>query len=150
MQIEVCYQVLKREKKFKSVDFEVRNGGAMYLMRAQCLPDWLFCKCIGLFGSIASLSAVTFKFSTNGRFINADYFGNHRLCKTYFKHRIYYVSLFWRELAVVFHLCASYLTVRKVRSLQRLRFFHNQSLSCTNETLQPAHAGKKIRNIFVA
>jgi len=37
----------------------------------------------------------------------------------------------WRELAVVFHLCASYLTVRKVRSLQRLRFFHNQSLSCT-------------------
>jgi len=91
----------------------------------------VFCKCIGLFGSIASLSAVTFKFSTNGRFINADYFGNHRLCKTYFKHRIYYVSLFWRELAVVFHLCASYLTVRKVRSLQRLRFFHNQSLSCT-------------------
>ena len=91
----------------------------------------VFCKCIGLFGSIASLSAVTFKFSTNGRFMNANHFGNLRLCLSCFKQRIYSVSFFQRELAVVFHLCASYLTVRKVRSLQRLRFFHNQSLSCT-------------------
>ena len=91
----------------------------------------VFCKCIGLFGMIAPTSSIPFKFSTNGRFVNANHFGNLRLCLSSFKQPIYSVSFFQRELAVVFHLCSSYLAVRKVRSLQRLRLFHNQSLSCT-------------------
>jgi hypothetical protein len=94
------------------------------------LPS-VFRKCIGLFGAIVPSTTISYKFSTNGRFVNANHFGNLRLCKSCFKQRIYSVSFFQRELAVVFHLCTSYLTVRKVRSLQRLRFFYNQSLSCT-------------------
>jgi hypothetical protein len=91
----------------------------------------VFCKCIGLFGMIAPTSSIPFKFSTNGRFMNANHFGNLRLCLSCFKQRIYSVSFFQRKLAVVVHLCSSFFTVGKVRSLKRLGFFHNQSLSCT-------------------
>ena len=91
----------------------------------------LLSKCIRLFGTIAPISSIPFKFSTNNRFVNANYFGNLRLCFSCYKQRIYSVSFFQRELAVVFHLCSSFLTVGKVQSLQRLRFFYNQSLSCT-------------------
>ena len=90
-----------------------------------------FSKSIRLLIPISSTATISDKLSTYGRFMNSNYFSNLYLTISYFKHSIYYVSLFQRELAVVFHLCSSFLTVGKVRSLQRLRFFHNQSLSCT-------------------
>ena len=39
------------------------------------LPS-VFRKCIGLFGPIAPTSSIPFKFSTHGRFMNANHFGN--------------------------------------------------------------------------
>ena len=107
-------------------DLSTAANSKVYIMSTTLLS-----KCIRLFGTIAPTSSLPFKFSTNSRFVNANYFGNLWLCLSCFKQQIYSVSFFQRELAVVFHLCTSYLTVRKVRSLQRLRFFYNQSLSCT-------------------
>ena len=107
-----------------------KDPSATVNLKVYIMSTTLLRKCIRLFGTIAPTSSIPFKFSTNGRFVNADYFGNLRLCLSCFKQRIYSVSFFQRELAVVFHLCSSFLTGGKVRSLKRLRFFYNQSLSC--------------------
>jgi hypothetical protein len=63
-----------------------------------------FCKCISMIGVITPMWS---KFSTYCRFENANYFRNLQLYKSYFKHRIYSVSLFQRELALVFQWCSS-------------------------------------------
>ena len=121
---------LFRTPLFAKQLFYIGPGTAIYTRTNFSLLS-LFCKCISLFRAIAPATPISFKFSTYCRFVNANYFRNFQLCKSYFKHGIYYVSLFQRELAVVFHLCSSFLTVGKVRSLQQLRIFHNRSLSCT-------------------
>ena len=71
----------------------------------------IFCKCVCLFRMITPSTQILLKFSTYSRFLNANYFRNFQLCKSYFKNRIYYVLLFQPELDVVFHLCSSFLSV---------------------------------------
>ena len=86
---------------------------------------------VRLFVHLTLSSTIMFKLSTNARLINPNNFGNIWLIMTCFKQRLYSLSFIHRELAVVFHLCTSFFMVRKARSLQRLRFFYNKSLSCT-------------------
>ncbi len=46
--------------------------------------------------------------------------------------------------------CNSKTGCRKSGAAVGFALFSQSNKRCTNETLQPAHAGKKIRNIFVA
>jgi len=46
--------------------------------------------------------------------------------------------------------CNSKTGCRKSGAAVGFALFSQSNKMCTNETLQPAHAGKKIRNIFVA
>ena len=84
---------LFRTPLFAKQLFYIGPGTAIYTRTNFSLVS-LFCECIGLFGAIAPTSSITFKFSTNSRFVNADYLGNLRLCLSCLKQRIYSVSFF--------------------------------------------------------